>query len=120
MRPRTVFEKLARIDNWPKLAEDAHYCVSELTCLLDEEPKSLQRFFRRAFGKSVQEQLDLFRQLEVERLAKNGVQAKVIAARLHYKHMPQLSRQFKRLHGVSFRVWLKVASQSPQGFVPNG
>lgn len=116
-----MLNKLAKIEDWPGLAAVARYQAHRLADALAVTLRSLQRFFRERFGKPVQEQLDLFRQSEIERRARDGTPAKVLAVELYFKHVSHLSRQFKKFHGMSFRVWLKrvlrSASHQPRGFV---
>jgi len=120
MRPRTVTDKLTKIEDWPKRAEHAQYQPCKMADLLDVKPRELRRFIRKKFGCSLRHQLDVFRQLKAETLAKEGLPAKLIACELHFKQVSHLSRQFKHFHGIPFRIWLKEMNQistvTPAGF----
>jgi AraC-like DNA-binding protein len=113
---------LERVDDWPQQAREAGYCARRLANRLDAEERAVRRFFVRTFGRPTQQQMELFRQMDVERLAKQGVPEKVIAIDLHFKQVSHFARRFKVFHGISFRIWLKMAPGTapvkPEGFCP--
>jgi AraC-like DNA-binding protein len=113
MRPRSAQERLAQIRDWPERAENAQYdskaFVEEVAREYGISTKSIQRFFRRTFNRSVQAQLDEFRICKVEYLARQGLLAKQILDAVACANASQLSHKFRNARGISFRMWLRIA-----------
>jgi AraC-like DNA-binding protein len=107
VRTNRITDKLEKIEDWRQRAHGAEYSSSRLAALLKVEERTLRRFFLKKFGRPTREQLEIFRQLQVEPLAKTGLSEKEISFKLHFKKASHFCRRFKKFHGVTFRVWLK-------------
>jgi AraC-like DNA-binding protein len=113
MRPPSVHGKLSSIRDWPERAAQAGYKVKHLARLCLVDAKALLRFFDQRFGRSTRQQLEHFRQVEIEQLACNGLLAKQIAAELHFTSASDFSRRFRAAHAMPFRQWTRLARPVP-------
>ncbi len=118
MRTSRIAQELEKVSNWPELAREAGYCSYRLANLLDVQERTLRRYFQKKFGRSTYRQLELLREERIEQLAKAGVTEKEIAVDVRFKHTTNLSRRFKRAHGVTLRLWLKSVVVPATGGMP--
>ncbi len=113
VRPKSVTKRLEEIADWPGRARVAEYSPRLLMRNLAENERTVRRFFKKKFGVSISRQLERFRQQEAKEMARQGLQAKVIAFNLSFKSPSHFSHWFKAVHKISFRVWL--VNPAPEG-----
>jgi AraC-like DNA-binding protein len=102
VKPRSI---LNAVRDWPRLAEAAHYRASKLAKLCRVSLKTLRRFVREQRRVSLRTWLEELQARKAEQWVRRGKRVKEIADALGYAHSAQFSRWFKRMHGLSPRVW---------------
>ncbi len=92
---------LQRINNWPELAERAHWNVAELADHCRVSVRTLERHFWKTFGLSPH---DWMRKVRLEQAVTdllNGAAVKRAANKAGYPHAHHFSRDFKKHFGRS-------------------
>jgi transcriptional regulator GlxA family with amidase domain len=87
--------KLNHIQNWPELAEQAKWSVSNLAKLCGVTTETVRKHFTSHMGKTTQEWLAEHRLKEAKSLLNTKMQIKEIAISLGYNHQSNFSRSFK-------------------------
>jgi AraC-like DNA-binding protein len=117
MRVRSARIVLSAIRDWPARARRAQYNAAMLAKECGVRRRALERFFHKTLTMPPQQWLDQMRQIEAEELAQTEKRTKEIADLLGYKQPSHFCRHFKRAHGMSVKLWKKLASTF-YGFSP--
>ena len=91
--------RLNQIQNWPEFARQADWSAKLLAQKCNVSPRTMERFFHKAMGKSPHAWLVELRQRQAIELLRDGSSVKETALTLGYKHPTHFSRQFKRHWG---------------------
>jgi len=92
---------LDKVEDWAFLARQAKWSVSMLARMCNVSSRTLERHFLEARGECPRAWLSRQKRRVVVEMIKQGLSTKEIAARLGVSHPSSLSRNFKRLTGVT-------------------
>jgi len=102
--------QLARVNDWPKLAQAAKYQTARLAQNCKVCTRTLERFFLVEMGLSPQMWLNRLRLSEAKKLLAGGWTVKETAAKLEWTKASYFSRVFSEAFGVppsGIRKWQK-------------
>jgi len=92
--------RLAFVQTWETLAQEAGYRPSFLAGRCGYSLRTLERHFRKSYGKTVHQWLKELRLKKAYAALQSGDKAvKEVAFDFGYKQMSHFSREFKSLHG---------------------
>ncbi len=91
--------RLKHIQNWPELAREAKWSVTNLAKLLNICNRTLEMHFLESVGKTPKRWLLELRQERALGLLRDGWLVKEVAAQLGYNHPTHFSREFKKYWG---------------------
>ncbi len=94
------------MQDWPRLALDCHYRVSEIVEKLNVTVHELRSFCKRTLGGITPKQwLRELRLAEARVLLAAGNSTEDVARVLSYTDAAHFSNEFRRVHGMSPQVW---------------
>jgi AraC-like DNA-binding protein len=88
------------VTDWYRLAEEAYFSPEALARYCGTSSRTLRRVVRERTGKNPQELLKEYRLLKAFDLLLQGYTVKEVAYELHYKQLPQFSREFNKFFGA--------------------
>ena len=92
--------RLERIQDWEKIAQQAHFCPEEMAVLCKRSLRQLERFFAVRFKKSPGKWARDLRCRLARELILMGYSNKAVVAELHFGNASHFCHEFKRLYGV--------------------
>lgn len=106
------------MEKWEVLAQRAGYKPRELAALCQISLRTLERHFRRSYGKTVLGWLREYRLSEAYRALLEGKAVKEVAFDFGYKQMSHFSREFKNHFGISPSLLLPRRSRDANLVLP--
>jgi AraC-like DNA-binding protein len=100
-RPVVRFGRLYHINDWERLAQEAHYSAPDFARCCAVSLRHLQRHFRDRYGLKVREWLNAMRLWRGMFMLDAQSSVKETAYELGFKQCSHFSRAFKEYHGIS-------------------
>ena len=91
--------RLAKIQDWTKLARQANWSVSKMAEHCGISENTLRRYFRQQFGQTPNQWITDQRFKRAVELIKDGSSIKETASLLGFQHAQTFSREFKKFWG---------------------
>lgn len=99
--------RLQGINDWPKRAAEASWCVTTLAKNCNVSISTLERHFHDTMGQCPRDWLQNHRQHRARELLYMNTRVKGAAVLLRYKSQHHFSLSFKRHHGYSPKLHVK-------------
>jgi AraC-like DNA-binding protein len=91
--------RLTRIEDWEKLAQEAHFKAAEVSALCFVSSRQLERYFKDHFNATPRQWLSEVQCSMALKLIGQGCSNKAVAADLQFTSPSQFCRKFKRQFG---------------------
>jgi AraC-like DNA-binding protein len=88
--------KLNHVQDWSKLASEAHWSAGALAKICGVSVRTLERHFLKQMGKSPKACLVEQRHCQATKLLREGLSVKEAANVLHYKHPSHLTNDLRK------------------------
>ena len=109
-----VFAGLLAINDWEKIASEAHFNVSIMAARRRVSVRTLERFFRQHFNQSPREWLSLLRCQRAAQLLRSGYSNNAVVEELSFANKAHLCHEFKKLYGVSPQTFVTLQLKDTQ------